>query len=717
VLYSTDVATLFLDTKLKIRFFTPATKSLFNVIPGDIGRPLADLHSLAADGRLLEDANAVLNHHGPIEREIESHGGTCYIRRILPYRTQTDSVEGVVVTFVDVTDRRHIAKALETAKQHAELANAAKSRFLAAASHDLRQPLQTLSLLQGFLTKSVQGEKAANQIKQLGDALSAMAGILNTLLDINQIEAGMVHANPIAFPINDLLLRLRDEFAYQAVAQGLSLHAVPSGLSVVSDPHLLEQILRNLLANALKYTKKGRVLLGCRRRAGIVSIEIWDTGIGVADGELLAIFDEYHQIDNAARERSRGLGLGLSIVRRLANLLGHHVTVHSRPGKGSVFAVEVKRPAAATGPPAEPRGKPSEEGPRARLRTGTLLVVDDDPDLRELLEGFLNEQGHRTASAHDGQAALDLVERQGIRPDVLLVDFNLPNGMTGLKLAAQLRDRLHRPIPVIILTGDISNATAHDILAQDCQVLIKPVKLDDLTASMQRLLQPPALAAEPSAKPGAAASEEPSEDIKVPAIFIVDDDSDVRGAIRLFLEGEGHLVKDFPSCESFLAAYSPGQEGCLLLDAYLPGMKGLELLRRLKEHEYTMPAIMITGRSDVPMAVQAMKSGAIDFLEKPFDHVDLLACIERALEQSRDKTKLAAWRDDAASRVAGLTPRQRQIMGLILSGIPNKNIAADLGISQRTVEHHRASIMEKTASKSLPALARLAVAAAQVETF
>ena len=179
------------------------------------------------------------------------------------------------------------------------------------------------------------------------------------------------------------------------------------------------------------------------------------------------------------------------------------------------------------------------------------------------------------------------------------------------------------------------------------------------------------------------------------------------------LETEGRSVEDFASCEEFLQAYRPRLEACLLIDAYLPGMNGLELLQRLgRGGGRRLPAIMITGNSDVPMAVQAMKAGALDFIEKPIGRADLLASVERALEQSRDASKLSAWRDEAASRMAPLTRRQRQIMDKVLAGHPNKNIAVDLGISQRTVETHRAVIMKKTGSRSLPALARLALAAA-----
>ena len=192
------------------------------------------------------------------------------------------------------------------------------------------------------MAETVQGEKARKLVAKLGDTLGGMSGMLNTLLDINQIEAGAVCADLVVFPIDDLLDKLKDEFTCHAQALGLELRVVSCGLSISSDPRLLEQMLRNLLSNALKYTRTGKVLLGCRRREGLLSIEIRDTGVGIDDAELQAIFEERHQLDNAARERSRGLDLGLSIVRRLGGLLGHRVGVRSQPGKGSVFAIEVK---------------------------------------------------------------------------------------------------------------------------------------------------------------------------------------------------------------------------------------------------------------------------------------------------------------------------------------------------------------------------------------
>ena len=280
ILFSTDLATIFLDADLNIRFFTPATKAVFKIIPGDIGRPLADLHSLASDEALLADAATVMRMLDPIERQIEAQNGVCYIRRILPYRTGPDKVEGVVVTFVDITEREHAADALKAAEHKARLANIAKSRFLAAASHDLRQPLQTLALLQGQLAKHVEGARGQELVGRFDESVGTMSGLLNALLDINQIEAGTIRADIGNFPVNALLGPLRDEFNDFARMQGIALHVVDCNLFIASDRRLLEQMVRNLLSNALKYTKRGKVLLGCRRRGGKLSIEIWDSGAG-----------------------------------------------------------------------------------------------------------------------------------------------------------------------------------------------------------------------------------------------------------------------------------------------------------------------------------------------------------------------------------------------------------------------------------------------------
>jgi two-component system, chemotaxis family, CheB/CheR fusion protein len=831
ILYSSDVATLFLDRDLNIRFFTPAAKSLFRVIDSDIGRPLADLTSLSADIDLLADARRVLTTLSPLKHEIEAQDGAWYNRRILPYRTDDNRIEGVVITFADVseikaaereiqaaraysdsiidtirqplvvlddalrvvsanqsfyvafaldpaktvgqplagagdlsagipglrsfldrvqaesaqiedceieldlpplgrrslllnarrmggspgagkillaiddvTDRNRAVEAVEAARRQAEQANIGKSRFLSAASHDLRQPLQTISLLQGLLANKIKDEGALKLVARLDETLSAMSGMLNTLLDINQLEAGIVRAEPINFPINDLIERLRTEFVYHAEARNLGWRVVTSGLTVRSDPRLLEQMLRNLLSNAMKYTVHGRVLLGCRRRGDMLRVEVWDTGPGIDEGQLKRIFEEFHQLDNPARERSRGLGLGLAIVQRLADLLHHGIDVRSRPGKGSVFAIEI--PLVREEPARRPWLRPPRPEDAAH-HSGAILVVEDEPAVREMLELLFNGEGHRTATAADGRKALELVARRAIQPDLVVVDYNLPNDLNGLQVIDSLQKMVHHEIPAIILTGDISTDALREIAHQGCLHLNKPVRAKELTRLVQQLLAKPKAAPPANARPQAGADGGAQPE----TIFVVDDDTSLRETMRELLQAEGRPVESYASGEAFLEAYHPGSDGCLLVDAGMPGMSGLELLQRLKTDGHRLPAIMITGDGDVQMAVRAMRAGAADFIEKPIGREELLASIARALEQTRDSAKLSAWREAAVARIATLTTRQRQIMDMVLAGHPSKNIAADLGISQRTIENHRAAIMKKTGSKSLPALIRLVLAA------
>ena len=685
VLYSTNVATLFLDLDGRIRFFTPAIKALFAIIPSDLGRKLTDFAALAPDGALAGDVTVVQNRLEPLEREIEAADGMWFRRRILPYRTGGGRVEGVVITFTDITGRKAAGRALEAAKLEAEAANAAKSRFLAAASHDLRQPLQTLALLHALLADAVTGEKARGLVARQNTTLSTVTGMLDALLDINEIEAGAVQPAISVFAIDALLERLRGEFTYHAEARAIQLRVVPCGQQVRSDLKLLEQMIRNLLSNAIKYTQEGRVLLGCRRRGGTLTVEVWDTGIGIKDADLPMIFEEYHQVGNAARQRSRGLGLGLSIVKRLGDLLGHPIKVVSRFGHGSGFSIELPRLAPAQA------ARPSATLPdiAGRIAGLSILLVEDDPDLREMLDELLRSQRHQVTTAVDGPHAISCLAR-GV-PDLVLADYNLPNGPNGLELAASVRATAGSAVPVIILTGDISSATLRAVTLGGCALLSKPVGLPELQQAIARALAPP-----------------PD---KRPAIFVVDDDDDVRGAIMEVLESDGRAVAGFPSGEAFLAAFQPADAACLLIDAALPGVSGIELLERLRAAGHAVPAIVITGQSDVPMAIRAMKAGASDFIEKPVERPGLLASVARAMERSVDAAKLAAWQKAAAAQVAGLTPRQREIMSLVLAGHPSKNIAADLGISQRTVENHRASIMHRTGAASLPALARLALAA------
>ena len=333
------------------------------------------------------------------------------------------------------------------------------------------------------------------------------------------------------------------------------------------------------------------------------------------------------------------------------------------------------------------------------------MIVDDDPEILDLLELVLKAEGCLVRVAGDGAAALKLVAAGAIHPEILLTDYNLPGGMSGLELVGKLRALLNRQVPAIILTGDISTDTLSKIALEDCVQLSKPVDSRALVQAIERLC-PAALWPSPPAA-GAATSR------IGPVTYIVDDDADIRSTIREVLEGHGRIAQAFDSSEAFLRAYRPGGEGCLLVDAHLPGMSGVELLVELRARGDHMPVILITGDGDIGLAVAAMRAGACEFIEKPVGRADLLASIARAIAQSHDIRLVDAAHENAAALVARLTVRQREIMAMVLAGHPSKNIAADLGISQRTVENHRAAIMDGMGVKSLPELARLVVQAEQ----
>ncbi|WP_088360689.1 MULTISPECIES: chemotaxis protein CheB [Rhodomicrobium] len=828
ILNSSDVATLFLDAGLNIRFFTPAARSLFGVISADIGRPLDDLAQRFDDDALLADARTVFAKAEPIRREIESHDGNWYIRSILPYRINGNEVEGVVITFAgisemkaaeqkieaakayaeaiiatikqplvvldenlrilsasasffsvfgnaassvgkpltlggqldpevlaafvapvkigqhaddleltlqlpnlgtrtmrlsareivtsvsdqrrllisidDVTDDKVKAEALAAARDEAERANLAKSRFLAAASHDLRQPLQTMNLLQGMLADGVSDPVTSKLIDRLDNTVVAMSSLLDKLLNVNQLEAGVVQPRFTDFAINDLLGQLQTEFELHTLSHGLDLRVVPCSLTVHSDPRLLGQILRNLLSNATKYTSEGRVLIGCRRRGADLSIEVWDTGVGIPETELGAIFKEFHQLDNRVAKRSKGLGLGLSIVQRLADLLDAPVSVQSRVGHGSVFRVKVPVvPGSASAGMAPPllleraSPAPAEPAPAPAViseRAHTILVVEDDAEVRNTLKLLLDSRGCTTYAAYDGEQALAIAAERGMNLDLIVADYNLP-GPNGLEVVAQIEEAAGRKIPAILLTGDISAATLLDIAGKGLVHLYKPADARTLIRHINGML-------------GGRKS-------MAPTIFVVDDDRQLCESIGEMLETHGYRAETYPDGAAFLASYSPDQGGCLIADVRMPGIGGLQLIERLAGMKPALPVIMITGYGDVSMAVTAMKAGAFDFIEKPIQQSELLASIERALRFSHEGSRVSTERVVAASKIGSLTARQRQILDMVLAGAPSKKIAQQLNISQRTVDNHRAAIMRKFGARSVFALFRVALAAGEVE--
>jgi two-component system CheB/CheR fusion protein len=334
-----------------------------------------------------------------------------------------------------------------------------------------------------------------------------------------------------------------------------------------------------------------------------------------------------------------------------------------------------------------------------------ILAIDDDADLLELLAQLLRGAGHDVVTAHNDIEAIASLTLH--TPDLIISDFRLIGGRDGLELASDLRAALFkahgRSVPVIMLTGDIAIDALVRFAANDIVRLAKPVRPVELHAAIAAALSRGAVAEAPP-----PAVQTPGSDVLV---HVIDDDPETLAEFGRLLAGAGLPAMLHGSAEAFRAAWRPGDGGCLLVDAVLPGENGLDLLHSLNAAGTLPASVMITGQGDIGMAVAAMKAGAGDFIEKPASGDAIIASIRRALAGSAGDDSMSAERQAATARLATLTPRQRQVMAMVLDGHPSKNIAADLNLSQRTVENHRAEIMHRSRCKSLPELARLAMAA------
>jgi signal transduction histidine kinase len=352
--------------------------------------------------------------------------------------------------------------------QALEQANMAKTRFLASASHDLRQPLHAMSLLIGLLGERARGLGVEDLVQRIGQSTEAMESLLNGILDISRLDAGVERPEFAALSTRELLARIERQFAPQAAARGLRLRLRLHSAAhwVRSDRVLLARMLDNLVANALRYTNEGGVLVGVRPHGEGLALEVWDSGIGIPADQIDAVFQEFVQLHNPQRDRSLGLGLGLSIVKRTAELLGHRIEVLSRPGRGSMFRLVVPRTVAPlqSAPAAMPQ-----QADVAGLR---ILVVDDEAPIRFALQGLLEAWGCECLVACDGIDALMLLNE--VRPDALLCDYRFEYE-TGVELVARLRERLGEDVPALIVTGDVTAGQLIDIAASDLPVMHKPV--------------------------------------------------------------------------------------------------------------------------------------------------------------------------------------------------------------------------------------------------
>ncbi|GAA0711657.1 hybrid sensor histidine kinase/response regulator [Dokdonella soli] len=486
------------DASLNVVAWNRRYEELFAYPPGllAIGRPIADLtrHNIA---RGLIGAGEL---DARVERRLaQMRSGTAHLaERTFPDGTVVEirgnpmPGGGFVATFTDVTAFRQTERALtranETLEQRvaartaelarasaaAERANRAKTRFLAAVSHDLAQPLHAAHLFTHALAQRVGNAPERETVAHIDSALGSAETLLGGLLDISRLDAGGMRAEPRAFAADELLRNLAAEFRVLADAKGLQLRCLPTRAWLRCDPQLLRRVLQNFLSNAIKYTQRGRVLLGCRRSGANLRIEVWDSGTGIAEGDRTLIFEEFRRLDRGGA----GLGLGLAIAERIARLLGHALTLRSWPGRGSVFAIEVPR-----APPVNVVA--SEDVESIVAPSHRVLVVDNDAAVlaatRILLEGWNLD----VLAAADLDAARALCLRA--RPQLLVLDYHLDGGATGLELRARLGDSLTE-LPCIIVTADHGEDVRRAVAAAGCHLLHKPLKPLALKSLMGRLL-------------------------------------------------------------------------------------------------------------------------------------------------------------------------------------------------------------------------------------
>jgi protein-histidine pros-kinase len=389
------------------------------------------------------------------------------------------SATGTFVSSVirDVSARKRLEKDLMTARQEALRANKANSAFLAAASHDLRQPVQALSLLTGALRRTATDALVLEMVESQQHSLDAMTNLLNSLLDISRLDAGAVEPEFEDFPVQRLVDRLSAEFARQAGQKELQFNSCTCNTMVRSDPNMLGEVIQNLVSNAIQYTEKGSVSLTCDESGEELKVGITDTGVGIESDQIEKIFQEFHQIKTPGQDKE-GFGLGLAIVKRMADLLDHEIAVESCPGKGSTFSVSM--PIVVQSSAAKKKDGASVSGDAPAQATGLIILIEDDVQVANAWGLLLEAEGFHVATAESAKEARAVVEHLDAPPELIISDFHLLDGSTGIEAVADIRRRFDRIIPAFIVSGDTSKMVQEARSTENCAIMNKPVNTDHL---------------------------------------------------------------------------------------------------------------------------------------------------------------------------------------------------------------------------------------------
>lgn len=432
-------------------------------------RPLEDVLSAARPPMSLGDAPRAEHHRD---------------NAVLEVFQNTTPDGGKVLTYTDISEAKRRETALDSARSVAEQANSAKTRFLAAASHDLRQPIHALGLLFATLAERINNTETEELLESIEESIDAVESMLNSLLDISKLDAGIVHPKIDRVHMWPLLRRLDTEFQPLAKETGNTLRIRSTDLVVKTDAAMLEQVLANLISNAVRYTEKGRILVATRRRGDTLRIEIYDTGSGIAEDQFDNIFLEFHQLGNPERDRRRGLGLGLAIVKRAVEILGHPLEVRSVLGKGSRFSVTVPLAARKSDQRDAPAAAPGNE-----IEGRRVLVLDDDISVLEAMRGLLIRWGCEVIAVPSLGDAEQSLRETPAAPDIMIVDYRLSGAASGLDAIKSLEALSGTRIPALVVTGDTAPDRLQEAKASGYPLLHKPVKPANLRTAMRRLVK------------------------------------------------------------------------------------------------------------------------------------------------------------------------------------------------------------------------------------
>jgi PAS domain S-box-containing protein len=729
------MATIFVDGDLNIKAFNSRAQTLFCLTESDMGRPVEEVLPKLPGSELRKEIITANVSGTPHKRDLQCLSGKWYICAVTPCDMEKATIRGSVVTFTDITrlkvsqeasrsaqsqsasvdadhgdqviaaihnrgvrDRTDTAEGLRTEQRPAAEGNQVNSQFLTAALHEMIQPLQSIRLLQGILEHQVTNPSTRFTLSNLGNALDHLTELIDSLLEVHQIETRRLKIDLSVLSAASIFAQLTNEFSPLAEAKSVEMRVVSSHALVRSNRRLLVRILRNLLSYAIKHQERGKILVGCRRRGNNVRIEIWSRGSGFPADSMRIGFGYYQNPD-----QTHDIGFGLHVAERLATHLNGHIVIQSDPGKGAMVALVISDGALPSQPVADPSSVATEDP-----SIPELLLIQNDATQLAALRSILQQHGYRVAGARSASEALAHDrDHSSHAPNIIVADAILHDGVPAVEIVSRLRSAWGKEIPALILSDRLQDAQLPSDHGNEILVLSQPIRLASLLSTIQAMVQRVMPAWNANSAIWRNLTEFPSNSDPLSEIAVVDDDPGVRAAVRALLESCGYKIDTFASAEEFLADPDRGRFHCLLVDYALRGMNGLELQSRLKQQPRRPSVIFLSAVSETTVAVRAMREGAVDFLQKPVDHATLREAITRVMEQDTTAKPTPSQLSAVEARLALLTKREREIMDRIVVGQLNKNIAFDLQISERTIEHHRQSIMRKMNVKSVAMLVRM----------